>query len=113
LLGVEQWLSIRDTQQQAQALRTQSEALFRQTLPQYERIPTRSYMVRQMDAEIARLENQQHDAALLPWLAQLAPLLTEVPGIELQALRYQANRDALILGQPAMISPNLNAYVQP
>ncbi|WBA11551.1 type II secretion system protein GspL [Salinivibrio kushneri] len=97
LLGVEQWLSIRDTQQQAQALRTQSEALFRQTLPQYERIPTRSYMVRQMDAEIARLENQQHDAALLPWLAQLAPLLTEVPGIELQALRYQASRDALIL----------------
>ncbi|OOE45245.1 type II secretion system protein GspL [Salinivibrio kushneri] len=97
LLGVEQWLAIRDTQQQAQALRTQSEALFRQTLPQYERIPTRSYMVRQMDAEIARLENQQHDAALLPWLAQLAPLLTEVPGIELQALRYQASRDALIL----------------
>ncbi|WBA08544.1 type II secretion system protein GspL [Salinivibrio kushneri] len=97
LLGGEQWLSIRDTQQQAQALRAQSEALFRQTLPQYERIPTRSYMVRQMDAEIARLESQQHDAALLPWLVQLAPLLSEVPGIELQALRYQANREALIL----------------
>nr|WP_227986322.1 type II secretion system protein GspL [Salinivibrio sp. VYel1] len=97
LLGVEQWLSIRDTQQQARALRGQSEALFRQTLPEYERIPTRSYMVRQMDAEIARLENQQHDAALLPWLVELAPLLEDVPGIELEALRYQANREALIL----------------
>lgn len=96
-MGAEQWLTIRDTQQQAQALRSQSEALFRQTLPQYQRIPTRSYMVRQMDAEISRLEGQQHDAALLPWLAQLAPMLEDVPGIKVQALRYQASRDALIL----------------
>ena len=97
LLGGEQWLALRDTQQQVQALRSQSEGLFRETLPQYQRIPTRSYMVRQMDAEIARLTGQQQDSALLPWLAQLAPMLDDVPGIELQALRYQANRDALIL----------------
>lgn len=97
LLGGEQWLALRDTQQQVQVLRSQSEALFRETLPQYQRIPTRSYMVRQMDAEIARLAGQQQDSALLPWLAQLAPMLDDVPGLELQALRYQGNRDALIL----------------
>ncbi|OOF09870.1 type II secretion system protein GspL [Salinivibrio sp. PR5] len=97
LLGVEQWLTIRDTQQQAQALRAQSESVFRQTLPQYQRIPTQSYMVRQMDAEIARLEGQQHNAALLPWLAKLAPMLEKTPGIHLQALRYQAAREVLVI----------------
>lgn len=88
-------VSVQRMESQALAYKAESERIFRQVLPQYKRVPSQSYLKRQMNSELARLGGADSEQGLLPWLAQLKPALSKVSQLTVQNLKYDQNRDEL------------------
>lgn len=97
VLGIEQVVNIYQMDAQAAQYRTQSEARVRALLPQNQRIPTTSYMRRIVEAEVNRLSGAGSQSGIMVWMAEIGPLLDAAPSIELDALRFDQNRDELRL----------------
>ncbi|UTV27628.1 type II secretion system protein GspL [Photobacterium atrarenae] len=93
----EHLVSIQQMEQQALAYKAESERIFRQVLPQFKRIPSQSYLKRQMNSELARLGGSGDGEGLLPWLAQLQPALSQVPQLNILNVKYDQNRSELRL----------------
>ncbi|MEJ2766436.1 type II secretion system protein GspL [Photobacterium sp. MCCC 1A19761] len=93
----EHLMSIQQMEQQALAYKSESERIFRQVLPQFNRIPSQSYLKRQMNSELARLGGAGSNEGLLPWLAQLQPALSKVPQLNILNVKYDQNRAELRL----------------
>lgn len=91
----EHLMSIQQMEQQALAYKAESERIFRQVLPQFRRIPSQSYLKRQMNSELARLGGAEGGEGLLPWLAQLQPALSQVPQLSILNVKYDQNRSEL------------------
>ncbi|WP_240478246.1 type II secretion system protein GspL [Photobacterium aquae] len=86
-------MSVSSMEAQAQAYRAESERIFRQVLPQFKRIPSQSYLKRQMNSEASRLGGAgEGQADLLSWLSQIQPALGKVPQISVLNLKYDENR---------------------
>jgi general secretion pathway protein L len=77
---------------QAQTYREESERIFRQIFPGKNRIPTVSYLKRQMTDEERRLSGGSGDEAMLVWLAALPSALSQVEDLEITSFKYDGQR---------------------
>jgi general secretion pathway protein L len=84
-------LEIQRYESQASAYRAESERIFRD-LTGKSRIPTTSYLRREMESEIARLSGGAGEDSLLNWFANLSSSLGARPAIELQSIRFDSSR---------------------
>ncbi|GAL14709.1 general secretion pathway protein L [Vibrio astriarenae] len=84
-------LEIQRYESQASAYRAESERIFRD-LTGKSRIPTTSYLRREMESEIARLSGGAGEDSLLNWFSNLSSSLGAKPDIQMQSLRFDSNR---------------------
>lgn len=89
---VDNVLKIQKYESQAQAYRTESERIFRQALPGKNKIPTVSYLKREMDREAKRLSGNGGDESLLQWMAEMPALLKQVPTLNLTSFKFDGSR---------------------
>lgn len=76
----------------AQSYRAESERIFRSIFPDKQRIPTVSYLKRQMSDEVALLSGGGGGEHVLSWLDKLPETLRNVSAIQVQSLRFDGNR---------------------
>lgn len=88
-------VSVQSMEQQALAYKAESERIFRQVLPQYRRIPSQSYLKRQINSELARLGGGGSEEGILPWLAELKPVMSKVSQLSVLNMKYDQNRGEL------------------
>ena len=95
VLAAEHVISVNAMEQQAQAYKAESERIFRQVLPQFQRVPSQSYLKRQMESELSRLGGGGSTEGILYWLAELQPSLAKVSQLSVQNFRYDQNRNEM------------------
>ncbi|MCW8333343.1 type II secretion system protein GspL [Vibrio paucivorans] len=88
-------LQISKFESQANAYRAESERIFREALPGKTRIPTVSYLKRQMESEANRLSGGGSGGSMLEWVAKLPQSLGVVNTMQLQSIKYDGNRDEM------------------
>ncbi len=88
----QQLLMVHQYEAQAEAYRAESERIFRQIFPGKKRIPTVSYLKRQMSDEERRLSGDSSNEAMLPWLAALPATLGQVNDLEITSFKYDGQR---------------------
>ncbi len=96
VIVTQQVLKVQQYEAQAQAYRMESERIFRAVLPGKQRIPTVSYLKRQMNDEAKKYGGSEGDS-LLGWLALLPETLGQVKSIEVESIRYDGNRSEVRL----------------
>ncbi|WP_172953220.1 type II secretion system protein GspL [Vibrio fujianensis] len=97
VLLVSQGLHLHQARLTAQAYRAESERIFRTIFPDKQRIPTVSYLKRQMSDELTALSGGSQAEVLLNWLNLLPESIGQMEGMEIQSLRFDANRAELRL----------------
>lgn len=90
---VDNVLKIQTYEAQAAAYRAESERIFRQSLPGKNRIPTVSYLKREMEREAGRWSAGADDTALLNFMVKLPPVLSQVPDLVMTSFKYDGGRD--------------------
>ena len=95
VLVAEHVISVQAMEQQALAYKAESERIFRQVLPQFQRVPSQSYLKRQMNSELSRLGGGGSTEGILHWLAELQPSLAKVSQLSVQNFRYDQNRNEM------------------
>ncbi|MFV8449107.1 type II secretion system protein GspL [Vibrio campbellii] len=88
----QQLLMVHKYEAQAQAYREESERIFRQVFPNKKRIPTVSYLKRQMTDEERRLSGGSSDVAMLSWIAVLPATLGQVNDLQITSFKYDGQR---------------------
>ncbi|MGC9401091.1 type II secretion system protein GspL [Vibrio genomosp. F10 str. 9ZC157] len=86
-------LQISQDEAKAEAYRAESERIFREALPGKTRIPTVSYLKRQMNDEATRLSGGGGGSPILDWLNQIPDSLKANNSMTLLSIRYDGNRD--------------------
>ncbi len=94
---VDNVLKIQRYEAQAQAYRAESERIFRKALPGKSKIPTVSYLKREMDREAQRLAGGGSDSSMLEKMTKMPPLLKQVPTLTLTSFKYDSGRDEIRL----------------
>lgn len=84
-------------QQQAQAYRAESEQIFRTIFTDKKRIPTVSYLKREMNDEVARLSGTSTSNSLLAWLSDLPAAMSAASNMEIQNIKYDGTRNEIRL----------------
>ncbi|MGI9887620.1 type II secretion system protein GspL [Vibrio chagasii] len=97
VIVTQQILKVQQYEAQAEAYRTESERIFRSVLPGKQRIPTVSYLKRQMNDEAKKYGGSGDGDSLLGWLALLPETLGQVKAIEVNSIRYDGNRSEVRL----------------
>ncbi|MEZ9699135.1 type II secretion system protein GspL [Vibrio sp. 10N.261.46.E12] len=97
VIVTQQVLKVQQYEAQAQAYRMESERIFRTVLPGKQRIPTVSYLKRQMNDEAKKYGGSGDGDSLLGWLALLPETLGQVKSIEVESIRYDGNRSEIRL----------------
>ncbi|WP_333918938.1 type II secretion system protein GspL [Vibrio crassostreae] len=97
VIVTQQVLKVQQYEAQAEAYRTESERIFRSVLPGKQRIPTVSYLKRQMNDEAKKYGGSSDGDSLLGWLALLPETLGQVKAIEVNSIRYDGNRSEVRL----------------
>ncbi|MDN3700523.1 type II secretion system protein GspL [Vibrio artabrorum] len=97
VIVTQQVLKVQQYEAQAQAYRMESERIFRAVLPDKQRIPTVSYLKRQMNDEAKKYGGSGDGDSLLAWLALLPETLGKVGAIEVENIRYDGNRSEIRL----------------
>ncbi|WP_061040402.1 type II secretion system protein GspL [Vibrio coralliirubri] len=97
VIVTQQVLKVQQYEAQAQAYRMESERIFRAVLPGKQRIPTVSYLKRQMNDEAKKYGGSGEGDSLLGWLALLPETLGQVKSIEVESIRYDGNRSEIRL----------------
>ncbi|WCE29808.1 type II secretion system protein GspL [Vibrio sp. SCSIO 43137] len=92
VLSVQQLLKVNQLEAEAKAYRAESERIFRSVFPDKRKIPTVSYLKRQMNDEANRLSGNSSGDTVLDWLADLPQILANQPAVEIQSIRFDANR---------------------
>ena len=92
VMVAQQLLMVHKYEAQAQAYREESERIFRQVFPGKKRIPTVSYLKRQMTDEERRLSGDSGDEAMLIWLAALPATLGQVDDLLITSFKYDGQR---------------------
>ncbi|KJY84100.1 general secretion pathway protein GspL [Vibrio galatheae] len=90
-------LKIQNYEAQAAAYRAESERIFRQSLPGKSKIPTVSYLKREMEREQMRLSGGGEQSEMLRVMVKLPPLLNQVPGLSLTSFKYDSGRNEVRL----------------
>ncbi|MEZ8879031.1 type II secretion system protein GspL [Vibrio lentus] len=97
VIVTQQVLKVQQYEAQAEAYRAESERIFRAVLPGRQRIPTISYLKRQMNDEAKKYGGSGEGDSLLGWLALLPETLGQVKSIEVESIRYDGNRSEVRL----------------
>ncbi|MDH5927316.1 type II secretion system protein GspL [Vibrio lentus] len=97
VIVTQQVLKVQQYEAQAEAYRAESERIFRAVLPGKQRIPTISYLKRQMNDEAKKYGGSGEGDSLLGWLALLPETLGQVKTIEVESIRYDGNRSEVRL----------------
>lgn len=97
VLGVAKVVDIYQMESQSEQYRAQSEKQVRALLPQINRIPTTGYMKRLLEEELARFSGSGVQTGLLAWLEEIAPILSSVSSVQLDAIRFDQSRGELRL----------------
>ncbi|MEZ9184025.1 type II secretion system protein GspL [Vibrio splendidus] len=97
VIVTQQVLKVQQYEAQAEAYRAESERIFRAVLPGKQRIPTVSYLKRQMNDEAKKYGGSGEGDSLLGWLALLPETLGQVKTIEVESIRYNGNRSEVRL----------------
>ncbi|MCY9864541.1 type II secretion system protein GspL [Vibrio coralliirubri] len=97
VIVTQQVLKVQQYEAQAQAYRMESERIFRTVLPGKQRIPTVSYLKRQMNDEAKKYGGSGDGDSLLGWLALLPETLGQVKSIEVESIRFDGNRSEIRL----------------
>ena len=97
VIVTQQVLKVQQYEAQAEAYRAESERIFRAVLPGKQRIPTISYLKRQMNDEAKKYGGSGEGDSLLGWLALLPETLGQVKSIEVESIRYDGNRSEVRL----------------
>ncbi|PML44478.1 type II secretion system protein GspL [Vibrio lentus] len=97
VIVTQQVLKVQQYEAQAEAYRAESERIFRAVLPGKQRIPTISYLKRQMNDEAKKYGGSGEGESLLGWLALLPETLGQVKSIEVESIRYDGNRSEVRL----------------
>lgn len=92
VLSVQQLLKVNQLEAEAKAYRAESERIFRSVFPDKRKIPTVSYLKRQMSDEVNRLSGNSGGETVLDWLADFPQVLANQPAVEIQSIRFDANR---------------------
>ncbi|MFB9136337.1 type II secretion system protein GspL [Vibrio olivae] len=90
------WLVQRNLQAQADEYRQESERIFRSVTGK-RRIPTVSYLRREMDSEINLLSGGSQSDTVLTWWNKLPQALSSVKSLSINSLRYDSDRQELHL----------------
>ncbi|MDF2153988.1 type II secretion system protein GspL [Vibrio sp. CAU 1672] len=88
----QQLLQVQQAEAQAQAYRAESERIFRQVFPGKRKIPTVSYLKRQMTDEERRLAGGAGEETMLTWLGALPATLGQVKDLEITSFKYDGQR---------------------
>lgn len=75
--------------------RAESERIFREVFPDKRKIPTVSYLKRQMRNEEARLSGGGSDESMLIWLSKLPEALKKNGAIDVLSVKYDGSRDEI------------------
>ncbi|EEZ01114.1 general secretion pathway protein L [Vibrio sp. RC586] len=81
---------------QANAYREESERIFRSIFPDKQKIPTVTYLKRQMSDEMARLSGGSSVGSVLKWLSPLPEALKGV-NLQVQSIKFDSNRSEIRL----------------
>ncbi|EGR0285629.1 type II secretion system protein GspL [Vibrio cholerae] len=81
---------------QADAYRAESERIFRSIFPDKQKIPTVTYLKRQMSDEMARLSGGASVGSVLKWLSPLPEALKGI-NLQLQSIKFDSNRSEIRL----------------
>ncbi|MFC5079286.1 Type II secretion system protein L [Vibrio thalassae] len=93
-LIAEQVVLLNQYEAQAAAYRAESERIFRSVFPDKNRIPTVSYLKRQMQDELGRLGSSDiSSASVLEWLAKLPDTVGQVNGMQVESFTFDGNRN--------------------
>ncbi|MDG3086860.1 type II secretion system protein GspL [Vibrio hannami] len=92
VMGVKNYVDVSRAEVHASAYRAESERIFRSIFPDKQRIPTVSYLKREMDAEESRLSGSGSEDTVLSWLASLPAALENKKDIDIKAIRFDAKR---------------------
>lgn len=92
VLATQQVLLVNQYEAQVKAYRAESERIFRSVFPDKRKIPTVSYLKRQMTTEQQRLSGSGQADSMLTWINLLPKTLGTISSIELQSLKYDGNR---------------------
>ena len=90
-------IKTQQAEQQAAKYRAESERIFRAVLVGKSKIPTVSYLKRELDNEAKRLSGGQSDESLLLALAKLPQALKFVPDFTLTGIKYDRQRSEIQL----------------
>ncbi len=85
-------VQVSQAEAQAAAYRAESERIFRSVLVGKQRIPTVSYLKRQMNDEEARLSGSGSSSSFLTWVQRLPEGMGNVPDMTIQSLKFDGNR---------------------
>lgn len=96
-------------EQQAAKYRAESERIFRSVLVGKNKIPTVSYLKRELDNEAKRLSGGSGEESLLGWMNQLPQALKAVPDFTLTGLKFDRQRGEV---QLEASSPDFQAFEQ-
>ncbi|MCK6263312.1 type II secretion system protein GspL [Vibrio sp. ZSDE26] len=88
-------LQVSQDEAQANAYRTESERIFREALPGKTRIPTVSYLKRQMTDESNRLSGGGGGYPMLEWMMKIPESLEATNSMTLLSIRYDGNREEI------------------
>ena len=92
VLMAQKMIQINQFEAQANAYRAESERIFRTIFPGKRKIPTVSYLKRQMTSEEKRLSNGTSEESALTWLSLLPASMDKGLNIELKSLKFDAKR---------------------
>ncbi|MGD8111285.1 type II secretion system protein GspL [Vibrio sp. TRT 17S01] len=85
-------LKIQQYETQANAYRAESERIFRTVLPGKNKIPTVSYLKRQLTDEASKLSGGGSGEGVLNWMVKLPQALSGIKGLKLNSFKYDQNR---------------------
>jgi len=91
ILSVDNWLQIQSAETQANAYRQESERIFRQVTSK-NKIPTVTYLKREMEREESRLSGGGSGDSVLEWMVKMPQVMKQVPGLRLTSFKYDSTR---------------------
>ena len=90
MVGVNNWLQIRNAEAQANAYRSESERIFRQ-ITNKNKIPTVTYLKRELQREEKVLSGSGGES-VLDWMIKMPQVMKQVPGLKLTSFKYDGSR---------------------
>ncbi|MGB2078499.1 MAG: type II secretion system protein GspL [Vibrio sp.] len=97
VLFAQKWLQLNQVEAQYQSYRAENERIFRAALPGKKRIPTVSYLKREIENEISTMSGGEASNSALAWVARLPEAFDAAPKMNLLSLKYDGQRGELTL----------------